>query len=1450
MHKISRVYVANAGHRLAWYDGLLLDFTDVATGLPTHTIYNLVNQGGKTTFLSLVFSCIRTNRAEFLQTLSNPAQRFEHYFDEGGLPGFIAIEWQMPGDLLSPTRAVVTGQIVVRRPSDPLDADRWFFLMQDRAPGLGLEYLPAPNLKVAPEHIARNRDDVLDWLHRMRTEHGEQSFYYTQNQTEWEKALVSVTLDVDLIRNQVDFNRKEGSMDDAFLSFRDEREFVRRFLTLTLHQENADQVRETVATQARRLTQRKPLQESLAQLAVFDAAFTPFAAKAGEYGRTSQERARAARDLVDAAGTLALREREQHDRKQAFEQAAQTHHLAAEAADRRQASAHADERDAEYEALARSHRKAEERVRDATTALEEARRQLRLCEAAEALDARELLAQRLDGLTIAIEKANGDVAPLRAQAGQAAALLRERLRQARARELEEVRFCRERASAELAGLERLAEERTRLEGELRRAQERRAEPRAQLKHAAQVRARLVATSVLQAEETSQCALAQLRGQQAAAKAEGEQQEHLIAQSEAERGQIASRREAVAGERARAAEQARSAQTELDAGLTERERLRSDASLCAATQCEIAEPDSAALPSVLGEHIRRLEHSVVQAELDHARLQADLQSIHDTGLAGRDSEVTRLVRALADAGVKGAQSYPQYLAQVLPDAQAARAVVRSDPGRFLGVSVPASEQLEQVRQHLSQLPALARPVVVSIAADSPQSACVDRLVVGPADDTLYNQKAATALQAVLGEQLRACERSRAEARGALNAAQSAKLALEQYLRRFGQARLAALAQAVESNRDAAEQAQRELGVLKERSAQCETRIQQARSERQRCDVRLAKLNDFSRQLTEYRETLEAHLPRWQEQVQSCEAECERLEDLLEQQAPQRKSLEDGFRQAQEAQREHEGAARRLDEEATSLTQCDAGFDAGRALAARPQSLAELRQQHRLAQDALHAAERESTEPLYVQKRDVEEQLGGANQRLAQLSAGLELAQLRLLLGSDFAQLRATARRSLEEASDAQGAARTAEGSARARLEDFQNHHAQCVRERADLTALDDGALEQLRANAARARQAAETAAFEAARAREQARGRQKECETNAGLFQAGAKAIRSLLPPDAQAAVVPSAKTDWFLHASAAADEVAALVSRYQGLERSMTAHRETASRLFERVRAVAANDVFERTDPQLADILRRNTLEEALEDYERVQNGIVQRRECIEEELEKMGEDFERAIIELLQLVNDALGLLKRATEALRLPDDVPRVAGRTVLSMPRSLFQLTHEARRERLGPLLDRLAADGNVPENGAALATAAVMELGHGRLGLKLLKVVEIADEQYVPVEKLSRSGAESIAMAMLLYFVIARLRNEQRGQSTRRAGGGVLILDNPFSKATHRPVWEIIMGLARAMDLQLIITTGIQEYEALSVFKRFIRLAKTHQHSGTGRVHIQMADYNFKDEVQAA
>ncbi|MGN5478196.1 hypothetical protein ACTMU2_18010 [Cupriavidus basilensis] len=120
------------------------------------------------------------------------------YFDKDGLPGIIALEWRMPGDLASPTRTVVTGQIVVvRRSSEPVELDRWFFVIQGTDP-LELDDIPGPNLRCDSGEVLTSRDDVVAWLHKMRTELGEQVFYFTQNQADWTKALVAVGLDVEV----------------------------------------------------------------------------------------------------------------------------------------------------------------------------------------------------------------------------------------------------------------------------------------------------------------------------------------------------------------------------------------------------------------------------------------------------------------------------------------------------------------------------------------------------------------------------------------------------------------------------------------------------------------------------------------------------------------------------------------------------------------------------------------------------------------------------------------------------------------------------------------------------------------------------------------------------------------------------------------------------------------------------------------------------------------------------------------------------------------------------------------------------------------------------------------------------------------------------------------------------------------------------------------------------
>ncbi|MGN5478192.1 hypothetical protein ACTMU2_17990 [Cupriavidus basilensis] len=216
--------------------------------------------------------------------------------------------------------------------------------------------------------------------------------------------------------------------------------------------------------------------------------------------------------------------------------------------------------------------------------------------------------------------------------------------------------------------------------------------------------------------------------------------------------------------------------------------------------------------------------------------------------------------------------------------------------------------------------------------------------------------------------------------------------------------------------------------------------------------------------------------------------------------------------------------------------------------------------------------------------------------------------------------------------------------------------------------------------------------------QQAKQRAIEHGKSAELFSNAVKPLLSLVP----AGSIVEAMVGAFTDATLAVDEASRLSDEHRAAFEQAQQQWRRSQRLFESVRAIATSEGFVRSDLELAEVLRRNTLEEALEDYERIENGIIQHKAVITDELAKMEEDFERAVTELAQLVGEALSLLRRATETLKLPDHVPRVAGRTVLTMQKGIFGMSKEARRERLGPFMTQLAADGNIPESGAALAT----------------------------------------------------------------------------------------------------------------------------------------------------
>jgi hypothetical protein len=85
----------------------------------------------------------------------------------------------------------------------------------------------------------------------------------------------------------------------------------------------------------------------------------------------------------------------------------------------------------------------------------------------------------------------------------------------------------------------------------------------------------------------------------------------------------------------------------------------------------------------------------------------------------------------------------------------------------------------------------------------------------------------------------------------------------------------------------------------------------------------------------------------------------------------------------------------------------------------------------------------------------------------------------------------------------------------------------------------------------------------------------------------------------------------------------------------------------------------------------------------------------------------------------------------------------------------------------------------------------------------------------------SGGQQLTAAIVLYCTMAALRAHQRGQG-RRAHAGVLFLDNPIGRASAGYLLELQFGVARALGVQLIYTTGLFDAGALSAFPLIIRL----------------------------
>ncbi len=1458
MQKISRIHLGGCGYRTAWYEGMTFELTDPDTGQPTDTLINLENGGGKTTLIGLLFSCFETAQERFLKHIQSRNNAFSQYFAHDGVPGFIVVEWLMPSRTAGgmPYRLVTGQAVAVRTHTEPPDVDRMFFSFEERV-DLGLADIPAPGLtQPAPTSM----QDFSRWLHAQQKKYPD-VFISHNRQSEWQRHLREERLiDLDMLRMQVNFSAQEGGFDTGFLDFRTEPEFLRKFLHLTSDTTKADEARKLVVAVCEKHRRKPQFQKRRDELTRFRASLNAFAEAARLYLETlATQRSMLIRgaQMVQALQARAVFLRLDHAREVDFERTERE--LASGAA--ADSALHTREQATVtwvWHQKTVVQAKARKEAADGTVKrLEKDQELIRAARLQKEIDGIDQELRELDALTEA-ERAN--LKPTKDHAEIQGALLRRALFNEEQRLQAELLSLNGRATAREKARTDLRAQRSQAEAdEIRQVQER---SRLQEAEGAYVRRRQGLESdgtLLSPDETTAEACERLDA--AAAVAAAEKEVHRAARESSLKAAQEHRRNATT-ERVNATEltgKARALGAFIARGEGELERLSQLPALLNAVEADRVDPLSAALPPRLREVVSESARQVSLGDIRLAELRATKQAIEETGVAGYSPDVALVVQTLLQAGVRSAKAYNEYISQLLPDADKARTLVASDPARFLGVSV-AQVELDKARNVSWTARRPGRPVVVSAAtldAAGPSAECV---VVPAEDDSAFNIEAAAALNVTLERRVADEDERRSAYRRRHDQTQKAIHELEVYAKEFGEGKLgearaskAALEEDVETANARAESLETLAAELDEKARDLELQVNAAESRRQASELSAKVVRTFQQEHEAGRTQRIARLTE--------------LEDGISTAQGQKVQADEGLELIQEEHDRDHGLRVNTDhelklavEERAGVAHFDKDYPAHEQLLQNPRPLETLRRIYKDAEVAYLAEEKQRLGVLAVQLEGARTRRDDKAKDFIRDFKGVQIEEMTPFLNVNHSEALAQTGAALSEAKpqlvEATSNLQVVSGDSKKWFESNKSnvdrptvgHEAMELNALAVLIAEAEArvndALDRMRrandaANQAESRAKAKLSAAQADEKVEallrSSMGFEEKPDPILLAAEISAQVGASLEVPDADGLVLESD----------ASQQVAALLKEYSSRDRGVTALQSKARTAFDIVKAAASEPAFRDVDPDVAQQMVTNEFGAACTDARRLLEHLDDRIATTQATLDSMQADFDACVEEVLAVVRSAITTLNRATSKDKsVPPGAPYVGGKQVLKMRANFSSVPVESRRQTLSAYLDTLADTNVFPPRGTDLIADAVARVYARPLGLQMLKMSIEETEQYVPVERVSNSGGEGVVMAMFLYLLINQLRAENHAQ-VHRIGGGPLILDNPFAKATSPAMWRAQRLLAEAMNVQLVFATALQDFNALGEFQRFIRLRRAGQNSKTRRWHLEFANLNLND-----
>lgn len=1424
------MHFAGMGEACARFHPLTLDFQHPDTGAAQDSVLWLRNGGGKTTLISLFYSSLVPNQNHFLGRLLGKGTSLHDFLRPNEI-GVILSEWDFPS-LKVPRRII--GQVLLLREHD---LKRRYFSFAV-VPQFGMEQLPVLGLAKP----VRSVEKILDELREAERSFSAMDLVIPNDQTEWEQHLERIGLDPFLFQIHLKMNKQEGGASDLF-KLKAPEDFLRLFLELVFDERATEELEKSLAELREKIARAPDRQAAIEFGEELLKSMRLFATEANERERfrADQQNLRQEVAAVVAAISKCLRDLDKRKADLEGEQKQGQDTLGEIKTKLQRTKRYAGG----YEKLGRQllADETEATWKKAERAETAARRHEQLLSTAVDLRAWTYRQAELDACVRQFESLQREHKP----EWQRIRRLGAEVKEAWAIEVESLLASQGEAEKKRKdakkNLQTLNATRAELKAERATADANKSEAISALTRHDEGRRKLIAEKILDPFETAANALNRWQGKV-------DELETVAKQLRDEAEKLKSSVEIAKGERATLATQLQQREGELKETiktLAQGDEQRMRAALLPAVKelCEGAEPNlrNPHLLSGLKDVADTVDGRLIElgiADFDDKRSLAQLEQ---DGLFAPSVDISEVLKRIREAGARSALSLYRWLAEHRSVADSLD-LLRRHPAAYSGILIQNATELEKARTAVESLNIKVPILLLTLDAlpTSENGAEAKSHTVLPAEHGLFSTREAALARPHLEERRlqRETEREKESLRG--QQAREAASRVREFNETWPQSRMDSLAEAIKSG-------EAEVSALTEAVNNLDLRLAnlaQRQGENQQNQVANARESStakgYVRELTTFVADHESQSEHWRQQRETSISQIESISaqlGALDEEEPSLIEIEANANQRWLELSSGLNAAR------TSVNELPQEY-IGEAPEEPPaRSATELQPEFYAAiavyEGKVHKGELDGRiKELRVQanalRQDFERKRGAiqeeeASQYIRRPSLDADLAEQKDSVITAVAEARNAKEKYDSAAAQKPEPREFKEGTDTDPSIPRPATHAEC----AALVIRMQTSINELNEKHQETTEYVQTVE----RGIERVKGRSP-------LYTA----YLDRLGKTAEAAVLP--------HQEFSEDDEAngALVNRVaRQVEETNSALSRVESgmrrRFDKEMQPLITNERFAKRTIPFRERLARLSFDDFATQAERHVRGVEDQVKVCQAELEAQ-EQEKRILVQKLDVVaRQAANLFDQAERVSEMPETMGPWAHQPFLriTLPR---KNDPTERHVLLSQAVDRwFQPDQNIPR-GHALAFQCLIALcGTKTANIRILKPeYQLRAASHDIMDLVIFSDGEKLTTAIVLYCILVRLRARQKARAEHvwESDAGLLLLDNPFGKATLATFVDLQLQMARMMGVQLIYTTGVGDFGALKAFPHYVRLRNSSRGKATGDYHVTPDPRGFGEDAR--